>query len=57
MITLDIALHVVQIQAYINRNAFQIVHKIQLVQVQEPFQDAILSKVFVWNVKQTVTVL
>ncbi len=57
MITLDIALHVVQIQAYINRNAFKIVHKIQLVQVQEPFQDAILSKVFVWNVKQTVTVL
>ncbi len=57
MITLDIALLVPQTLACINPNAFRIVHKIQLVQVQEPFLDAILYKAFVWNVKQTVTAL
>ena len=57
MITLVIALLVLQTLAYINPNAFQIVHRIQHVQVQETFQDAILYKAFVWNVKQTVTAL
>ncbi len=57
MITLVIALLVQQTLPYINPNAFRIVHPIQLVQVQEPFPDAILYKAFVWNVKQTVTAL